>query len=312
MKITKSLVIIILLIAAALLPVVTEAYFISVAITILTFMTLSISWDMMLRTGQLSFGTAGFFGLGGYTGIIAVADFGVDPLVGIILGGLLAGGVSLLLGMAILRLRGLYFAITTMALASVFMVVIRNLNKLTGGPSGKIVYTTLFNYDSVKVYWLMLGITVGTIVVSEVFQRTRVHFAIDSIRADETVAKSHGVNIYKYLIFVFVVTSIIQGVIGSTYALQYGFVYPESSFSAHYLLLPIAMALVGGIYSTIGPVLGAIILGLSSEYLKLIMPYGHLIIYGVIIVVVVLFLPNGVYGAIKDVTGFRKRRLEER
>jgi branched-chain amino acid transport system permease protein len=301
-----------LLIAAALLPVVTEAYFISVAITILTFMTLSISWDMMLRTGQLSFGTAGFFGLGGYTGIIAVADFGVDPLVGIILGGLLAGGVSLLLGMAILRLRGLYFAITTMALASVFMVIIRNLNKLTGGPSGKIVYTTLFNYDSVKVYWLMLGITVGTIVVSEVFQRTRVHFAIDSIRADETVAKSHGVNIYKYLIFVFVVTSIIQGVIGSTYALQYGFVYPESSFSAHYLLLPIAMALVGGIYSTIGPVLGAIILGLSSEYLKLIMPYGHLIIYGVIIVVVVLFLPNGVYGAIKDVTGFRKRRLEER
>jgi len=312
MKITKSLIILLVLIAAALLPVLTEAYFISVAITILTFMTLAISWDMMLRTGQLSFGTAGFFGLGGYTGIIAVADFGVDPVMGIVLGGLLAGGVSLLLGMAILRLRGLYFAITTMALASVFMVIIRNLHKLTGGPSGKIVYTTLFNYDSTKVYWLMLGIAVGTIVISELFQRSRIHFAIDAIRADETVAKSHGVNIYKYLIFVFVVTSIIQGVIGSTYALQYGFVYPESSFSAHYLLLPIAMALVGGIYSTIGPVLGAVILGLSSEYLKLIMPYGHLIIYGVIIVVVVLFMPNGVYGALKDLFGLRKRRLEER
>jgi len=312
MKITKSLIILLVLIAAALLPILTEAYFISVAITILTFMTLAISWDMMLRTGQLSFGTAGFFGLGGYTGIIAVADFGVDPVMGIVLGGLLAGGVSLLLGMAILRLRGLYFAITTMALASVFMVIIRNLHKLTGGPSGKIVYTTLFNYDSAKVYWLMLGIAVGTIAISELFQRSRIHFAVDAIRADETVAKSHGVNIYKYLIFVFVVTSIIQGVIGSTYALQYGFVYPESSFSAHYLLLPIAMALVGGIYSTIGPVLGAVILGLSSEYLKLIMPYGHLIIYGVIIVVVVLFMPNGVYGALKDLFGIRKRRLEER
>jgi len=312
MKITKSLIILLVLIAAALLPILTEAYFISVAITILTFMTLAISWDMMLRTGQLSFGTAGFFGLGGYTGIIAVADFGVDPVMGIVLGGLLAGGVSLLLGMAILRLRGLYFAITTMALASVFMVIIRNLHKLTGGPSGKIVYTTLFNYDSAKVYWLMLGIAIGTIVISELFQRSRIRFAVDAIRADETVAKSHGVNIYKYLIFVFVVTSIIQGVIGSTYALQYGFVYPESSFSAHYLLLPIAMALVGGIYSTIGPVLGAVILGLSSEYLKLIMPYGHLIIYGVIIVVVVLFMPNGVYGALKGLFGIRKRRLEER
>jgi branched-chain amino acid transport system permease protein len=72
------------------------------------------------------------------------------------------------------------------------------------------------------------------------------------------------------------------------------------------------MALVGGIYSTIGPILGAIILGLSSEYLKLIMPYGHLVIYGVIIVVVVLFMPDGVYGAIKAFFMNRKRRLEER
>ncbi|SSC13944.1 Inner-membrane translocator [Mesotoga infera] len=312
MKIAKPLLILIALTAAMLLPIMTEAYFISIAITILTFMTLALSWDMMLRTGQLSFGTAGFFGLGGYTGIIAAADFGVNPVIGIVLGGLVAGGIALILGMAILRLRGLYFAITTMALASVFMVIIRNLHRLTGGPSGKIVYNTLFNYDSSKVYWFLLAIAVGTVVISELFQRTRIHFAIDSIRADETVAKSHGVNIYKYLIFVFVVTSIIQGVIGATYALQYGFVYPESSFSPHYLLLPIAMALVGGIYSTIGPILGAIILGLSSEYLKLIMPYGHLVIYGVIIVVVVLFMPDGVYGAIKAFFMNRKRRLEER
>ncbi|MDD2332818.1 MAG: branched-chain amino acid ABC transporter permease [Mesotoga sp.] len=312
MKITKPILVLILLAAAIALPLMTESYFITVAITILTFMSLALSWDMMLRTGQLSFGTAGFFGLGGYAGIIAVADSGVDPITGIIIAGLVAGIVSLVLGMAILRLRGLYFAITTMALASVFMVIIRNIHKISGGPSGKVVQNTLFNYDSNKVYWFMLGIAVVTIIVSEVFQRTRIHFAIDSIRADETVAKSHGVNIYKYLIFVFVITSIIQGVIGATYALQYGFVFPESSFSAHYLLLPIAMALVGGIYSTVGSVIGAIILGLSSEYLKLIMPYGHLIIYGVIIVVVVLFLPNGVYGAVKDIMGFRKRRLEER
>lgn len=181
MKIAKPLLILIVLAAAVLLPIVTEAYFISIAITILTFMTLALSWDMMLRTGQLSFGTAGFFGLGGYTGIIAAADFGVDPVIGIMLGGLVAGGIALILGMAILRLRGLYFAITTMALASVFMVIIRNLHRLTGGPSGKIVYNTLFNYDSSKVYWFMLAIAVGTVVISELFQRTRIHFAIDSI-----------------------------------------------------------------------------------------------------------------------------------
>ncbi|HPD39055.1 MAG TPA: branched-chain amino acid ABC transporter permease [Mesotoga infera] len=308
MKTIKYSVILLLLIAAILLPIFTDAYFISVAITILTFMTLSLSWDMMLRTGQLSFGTAGFFGLGGYTAVIISADLGVDLFVSIIIGGLVAGGIAFVLGIAILRLREIYFAITTLALASVFSVVIRNLHKITGGPSGKIVFNTLFDYDSTKIYWLMLGIALGTIVISELFKRTRIHFAVDSIRADEVVAKSHGVDIFKYLIFVFVVTSMIQGVVGAAYALQYGFVSPESTFSPHYLLLPISMALVGGIYSTIGPIVGAIILGLSSEYLKLVMPYGHLIIYGVIIVLVVLFIPRGFYGTIRDFISERKHR----
>jgi branched-chain amino acid transport system permease protein len=94
MKIIKPILLLIVLAAAVMLPLLTEAYFISVAITILTFMTLALSWDMMLRTGQLSFGTAGFFGLGGYAGIIAAADLGVDPITGIIIGGLVAGVVS--------------------------------------------------------------------------------------------------------------------------------------------------------------------------------------------------------------------------
>ncbi|KUK24361.1 MAG: Inner-membrane translocator [Thermotoga sp. 50_1627] len=136
------------------------------------------------------------------------------------------------------------------------------------------------------------------VFVSEVFQRTRIRFAVNSIRDDEIAAKCSGVNIFKYLLFVFVLTSAIQGAVGALYAQQYAFVEPESTFSANFLLLPMSMALVGGIYSTLGPVIGAVVLGLASEYLKLVMPYGHLIIYGLILIVTIMFLPRGIYGTI--------------
>ena len=206
-----------------------------------------------------------------------------------------------------MRLRELYFAITTLALAGVFRVIIKNLYDLTGGAEGKILPSAIFDGNPTKIYWLTLAIAIATIVVSEVFQRSRIRFAITSIRNDEIVAKSSGINIFKYLLFVFVVTSAIQGIVGGAYAQQYGFVSPEGSFSSHFLLLSIAMCLIGGIYSTIGPIVGAIILGVIAEYLKMQFPYGHLIIYGVIIVLVVLLMPKGIAGTIGELL---KRRRE--
>lgn len=98
----------------------------------------------------------------------------------------------------------------------------------------------------------------------------------------------------------FIISSALQGIAGAIYTQQYGFVSPETTFSLDFLLLPMAMALVGGIYSTWGSVIGALVLGFASEYLKLIMPYGHLIIYGIMIVLIILFLPKGIYGTTKD------------
>jgi len=262
------------------------------------FLSLALSWDMMLRTGQLSFGIAGFFGLGAYASIIAVDDFSIDPLWSILVAAGFAALIALALGWIVLRLREIYFAITTLALSSVFMIFARNLSDLTGGSAGKVLYESIFKGDSIKIYWLVLSVALTVILVSELFQRTRIRFAINAIRDDEIAAKCSGVNIFKYLLFVFVLTSAIQGAVGALYAQQYAFVEPESTFSANFLLLPMSMALVGGIYSTLGPIIGAVVLGLASEYLKLIMPYGHLIIYGLILVLTIMFLPRGIYGTV--------------
>jgi branched-chain amino acid transport system permease protein len=211
--------------------------------------------------------------------------------------------------MVVLRLRGMYFAIVTLALAEIFRVVIQNWSSLTGGPEGKVLPSVIFGGDPKLLYWLMLGVAVLTILVSELFRRTRIHFALTSIRDNETVASSSGVNITAYLAIVFGVTAALQGITGAAYAQVYGFVSPDGSFSTDFTLLPLAMALLGGVYGTAGPVIGALLLGVASEFLKLYIPYGHRIVYGLVIVIVILFLPRGIAGIRK--AGVRVRKGAE-
>ncbi len=294
----KNLFYLLLLILAITMPLYIDGYLLHVFVTIFIFMTMALSWDMMLRTGQLSFGNAGFFGLGGYASLVSVAHFEINPLTSLLVAIIFAGLIAFLVGLPVLKLRGIYFAIVTLALAHVFEVVAMNL-EITGGSTGMVLPEAIFGGDMQLLYWLILGVALFTIAISEIFSRSRIHYAIHSIRNDELAAKASGINVSRYLIFVFVITSALQGLAGGVYVQQYAFVMPESTFHLDYLLLPIAMALVGGTLSTAGPVIGAIFLGLVSEYLKLVMPYGHLLIYGLVIALIILFLPGGIYEPIR-------------
>jgi branched-chain amino acid transport system permease protein len=278
------------------LPFYMGVYVLNVMDIILIYMALALSWDMLLRSGQISYGMAGFFGVGGYTAVLLFLNTGVHPLLSIVLGGLAAGVLAWLIGSAVLQLRGMYFAIVTLALAEIFRVIVRNLPDLTGGPEGTVLSQAIFAGNSTYTYWLVLTAAALSVAVSEVFQHSRIHFALTSIRNDEIVAKSSGIDVFKYLVFLFAVTSAIQGITGGAYAHIYGFVSPEGSFSLDFTLLPIAMALLGGMHSTWGPVVGAVVLGVVSEFLKLQIPYGHLMVYGIIIVVAILFFPQGIVG----------------
>jgi branched-chain amino acid transport system permease protein len=298
MKNLKYLLYIILFILLLTLPFYIGVYLLNVMDIILIYLALALSWDMLVRSGQISFGVAGLFGVGGYAAALIYLNAGVSPLLSIALGGLTAGFLACLIGMAVLQLRGMYFAIVTLALAEIFRVIIRNLPDLTGGPEGTILPSAIFAGNSTMTYWLVLAVAIISVIGSEIFRRTRIHFALTSIRNDEIVAKSSGINVFKYMVFIFAVTSAIQGMIGGTYAHIYGFVSPEGSFSLNFTLLPIAMALLGGMHSTWGPVVGAVLLGVVSEFLKLKIPYGHLLVYGIIIVITILFFPQGIVGTI--------------
>jgi branched-chain amino acid transport system permease protein len=300
MNLRKILLYSAVLIILLTLPFYTGVYLLNVMDMILIYLSLAISWDMLVRSGQISFGMAGLFGVGGYAAVLLNIHTGMHPLFSIVLGGLAAAVLAWLVGMAVLQLRGMYFAIVTLALAEIFRVVVRNLPDLTGGPEGTILPSAIFAGNSTRTYWLALAVAAAAVIASELFKKTRIHFALTSIRNDEIVAGSSGIDVFKYLVFIFVVTSLIQGICGGAYAQIYGFVSPEGSFSVDFTLLPIAMVLLGGMHSTWGPVVGAVMLGVISEYLKLKIPYGHQVVYGLIIVVTILFFPQGIVGTIKQ------------
>jgi branched-chain amino acid transport system permease protein len=288
-----------LAVLVAVLPLWSGPYAQSIGRSVLNYLILAISWDMLIRSGQLSFGIAGFFGLGSYAAVMAAKSLGMPAILTLLLAGVVVALVAAALGSVVLRLRGMYFAITTLALAEIFRIVIRNWNGFTGGPNGALLPGVIFGGNSVSSYLLMLVLAVLAIAASEWFQRGKMHFALTAIRNNEVVAKSTGINIYRYLLIAFVITGAMQGVAGAAYAQQFGFVTPESSFNVNYTLIPLAIALLGGMYSTWGPVVGAVLLGVLGEFLKLYIPYGHLVVYGLIIVLVLLFMPKGIVGLVR-------------
>lgn len=304
-KYWKYILIAIILLLGVSFPFYAGPYQQSIARTVLIYLVLSVSWDMLLRTGQLSFGMAGLFGIGSYASVLLLLRLGFSPILSIIGAGLVAFVVAALLGLLVLRLRAMYFAITTLAIGEIFRIIIRNWSSFTGGPEGEILPNIIFDGNPIFSYWLVFGLALLAIGLSVIFEKTRIHFAITAIRNNEVVAKSSGINIFKYLVIVFAITSALQGMAGAVFAQTYGFVTPESSFSGDYILLPIAMALLGGIYGTLGPIIGTVLLGVLAEYLKLYIPYGHLIVYGIIIICIILFMPQGIVGIVREKIGRR-------
>lgn len=301
MKYWKYLGVLALLVIAIILPRFLGLYQLQIMNFVFVYIAFALSWDMLLRSGQLSFGIAGFAGIGGYTSAVLCYYFKVEPLLCIVAGAAAAAIVALLVGSQVLKLRGLYFSIVTLAIGEIFRIVVRNL-EITGEAEGILLPNAIFMGDPTKTYWLMFTVAAITIIASILFQKTRMHYALTSIANDEIVASSSGVNIFKYLVIIFAVTSAIQGMAGAAYWQIYASVTPEGAFNLGFALIPITMALFGGIGTTWGPVIGATILSVTAELLKLQFPHGHLLVYGFIMVIAILWFPNGIMGIIKKFT----------
>ncbi len=296
---------------ALTLPAFAGDYPLQVARNVMMYMALAITWDMLLRSGQISFGIAGLVGLGAYASILGVVRGGMPGWLSIPFAGLFSGIVAFLIGFLILRLRHTYFSIVTLALGEIFRIIIQNMKEFSGGPEGIVVQEgIIFGGKSGSLYFLTLAGLAVALGASYWFEKSRVRFALTAIRNNEISARSSGVDIFRWLLVTFVVTSAIQGMIGGIFAMSYGFASPDTVFSADFTLLPLAMALLGGIHSTVGPILGGLLLGLVAEWLKLKIPYGHLVVYGIMIIFVILFMPQGLLGVARKAMGKTGRKTK--
>ena len=264
--------------------------------------TVSLSLNMMLRIGQLSAAQAAFMGLGAYTSTLLVMRLGLPFLIAFPAAGLLVAAIAVVIGPFFLRVKGVYFVLLTFALGEGIGLVFQEWVSLFGGNNGihGIPKASLFGMAMLtprSYYFLALALVVVTFLVALGVFRSALGAVLDSLNENEQLSQSLGVNVLSYRVCIFALSGFLAGLAGSVYAHYTGFLSPEAfGFSTFIDIL--AINVIGGISSPIGPVLGAILLVPLPELLRDVKQY-QMLTYGLLLMAAVLFLPSGIAGGLR-------------
>ena len=287
------------ILALGALPLVGEPYTLRLGTLACMYAVMSVSWNVIGGlAGYPSFGTAAFFGLGAYVGGVMLVQ-GSALLLALAYAGLAAFGGAMLLGSVLLRLRGHYFAIASLAVAEVLRELTNTATDLTGGGMGLniplaglsgrgIAYEAAFFFLAM---WALLLATVATVVAVE---RSKIGFGLACIRQNESAADMIGVNTTLYKSLAFALSGVFVAMAGTLYAGWMHYIEPPDVYDISFAIKPIVMALLGGLGSTAGAVIGAFaFLGIEEavwrNYLQI-----HTGVLGLLIVVLLLFFPHGI------------------
>jgi branched-chain amino acid transport system permease protein len=291
----------VLLIVALLVPLWGGSYWIHVGALLWYYAILACSWTLLAGfAGQFSFAHMMFAALGGYASALIVLHLGMSYLpLAIAVGILLAMGIGALIGFMVLRLSGPYLALFTLAISEVVRMILIAEEEVTRGSLGLQV-PRLFRGDSdIPYYYLGLALLVGSLLLMGFLLRTRIGLFLRAIREDEGATEASGVNTTRYKILVFVVTSGIAAMAGVYYAHFIGILTPNMMILPEMGII-IAMAVIGGIESLPGAVVGAAIVYLLSELLR---DYGELrfVLLGLALILVQRFARNGLFPLIERI-----------
>lgn len=259
---------------------------------------MALSWDILARSGQLSLSHAAFYGIGAYSYALMMKA-GLPWLAAMPAAALVAGLFSLLLGLVTMRLSGMYFAIATLAFTEVIRTIIQNLPESVAGGANGMLVPALLNGNSRSQYLFALGILALTVAVSLAIRLTRLHHAFSAIRQGEETARVLGVSVVKYKLLAFFISSVLAALGGVLYAGKTFFINPLETFSLANSIAPLTTSIFGGLYSTLGPVLGATVLRVAEELLHNAVKNGYLVVYGLVLILSILWLPRGLMGLLK-------------
>lgn len=284
--------------ALAATPFMGDLYVVRLSIAIAMFSALACSWNIVGGyMGYPSFSTAAFFGLGAYAGAISQRA-GVDMVLawGVATG--VVGVVSLVIGVMVLRLRGHYFAIGTIAIVELFRLVISAASGITGGGDGLNVPLMRASPAFVLSLYLyvMLGLMVAAFALNAWVGASKLGFALRCIRQNEDASEMVGIATTRYKIAAYVLSSVLCGTVGAVYASWVGYIDPSDSFDILLTLKIPVMVMLGGLGTVLGPAVGAGVFVLVEEFFWARFLEWNRAIIGFLIVFLIFFLPGGLLG----------------
>jgi branched-chain amino acid transport system permease protein len=280
-------------------------YILSAGVVVLSYAVLSTSWNFVGGfTGYMSLGHAAWFGLGAYGTGLLIVRAGVPSFLALGLAGVIVAVLAVPIGIAALRVRGASFVIVSIALVLVLLLVFQSWRDFTGGSDGLVVprpFPDLLRPEHHAVFFYLFALLLGFALLAWwMIDRSRFGLGLKAIREDEDKAQSLGVPTFAYKLLAFVVSATFTALGGGMYALWFGDLDPIFQFSILIGSYMVLMALLGGVRHLFGPVLGALVVGTAIEYFKV--SYGdtqfHLVATGLLLAVVVLFMPDGVIPAV--------------
>ncbi|MDO8973738.1 branched-chain amino acid ABC transporter permease [Reyranella sp.] len=313
------------LVALVALPFVyRDPYHLHILVLILIWSFAYTSWSMMGRFGLVSLGHGGFMGVGAYVTALLWNHLGVSPWIGIPAAMLCAGALALVVAYPCFRFRitGHYFALVTLALSGIVLQIIIATRDYTGGSLGYTPERTKGSHilalqfdDKVVWYLIALGVWAGGLAVWYWIDRSMSRYAMEAISEDEDAAAAAGVNVTAEKLRITVISAVMTAMAGALYGQYQMFIAPDTVSGIAVSLQMVFAAVVGGIYVALGPTIGAIITIMLAEVLRIgfgtkAVGWDNLV-YGVLLVVFIIFLPKGILGSLLDLlksSGKRKNR----
>jgi branched-chain amino acid transport system permease protein len=276
-------------------------YYSYAAYIVLQYVVIATAWNILGGyAGYVNFGSAGFYAVGAYTAAVLYQLFR-PPLIAMIVGGGIAAGIiGLVAGYLTLRVKGVYFAIATLALAVVLETIVNNWDYV-GGTRGVYVLhphhvAGFANYPRL-LFFAMLVLAVGSVVLARTIERSRLGRGLAAIRDDEQAAESAGVPTLRLKLFAATLSGALMGVAGAPFPYYVSHLEPGSAFSLAIAVNAIAMPMIGGATSWIGPVIGAVLLGGAQQVATVtISSILNLLIVGLLLIGFVIFAPEGIVG----------------
>ncbi|MBI5278892.1 MAG: branched-chain amino acid ABC transporter permease [Burkholderiales bacterium] len=271
------------------LPYWGSEFIVSLALTCLMYVALSSSWALFCGTTRyLSLATSAFFGIGAYTSALSLETVGWVQAVAA--GAGIAAIVAVLMGAAVLHLRGTYFAVLTFGMTELIRHAVTYFEKSVTGTVGRVLATVP---ERDTIYLTVLALAVGSVAVAIVVRRTRFGLALAGIGADEQRAQTLGVNTRWIKLAGFALTAAVAGAVGAAMSVRWTYIDPPTVFNPFIGFQTVLIALIGGATTLWGPLIAAIVFSLLAETLRLTAPQVYMMALGLLLILCVLYLPGG-------------------